>query len=97
MKGTQEEGNRSCFCSRFYRILYQTKGFCVLSLVLPFDIEVSIQGDGEVLVGHLGDILDVNLNVDFVGIVLRWQIIFLIGVGQTNQMFSAFETIPVAN
>ena len=46
--------------------------------VSPLDIEVSVEGDAEVLVGHLGDVLDVHADGDEGGLGLQGQVVLLV-------------------
>ena len=46
--------------------------------VSPLDIEVSVEGDAEVLVRHLGDVLDVHADGDEGGLGLQGQVVLLV-------------------
>ena len=46
--------------------------------VSPLDVEVSVEGDAEVLVGHLGDVLDVHADGDEGGLGLQGQVVLLV-------------------
>ena len=60
------------------------------SWVSPLDIEVSVEGDAEVLVGHLGDVLDVHADGDEGGLGLQGQVILLV-VGRNADPLSTTD------
>ena len=58
--------------------------------ISPLDIEVSVEGDAEVLVGHLGDVLDVHADGDEGGFSLQRQVILLV-VGRNADPLSSTD------
>ena len=48
------------------------------SWISPLDVEVSVEGDAEVLVGHLGNVLDVHADGDEGGLGLQGQVVLLV-------------------
>ena len=49
--------------------------------VLPLDVEVRLDGDGKVPVGHLGDVGDVHAEDDAGGL-LDWQVVLFYTSGE---------------
>ena len=60
------------------------------SWISPLDVEVSVEGDAEVLVGHLGNVLYVHADGDEGGLGLQGQVILLV-VGRNADPLSTTD------
>ena len=64
--------------------------------VSPFDIEVGIERDAKVLVGHLGDVLDVHADGHEGGLGLQGQVVLLVVGGDADALAAAHGTDQAA-